>query len=76
MWKEYRATLRFLVQQLSFISFPPLDYLPVDAPRNVGGSVHARVVSRALEVRIDSLGLSTAQFPRYSMHMMTSPSLK
>ena len=39
---------------------PSLDYLPVDALSNVAGSVRARVVSRALEVRFDSLRLSGA----------------
>ncbi len=39
---------------------PALDYLPVDGPRNVGGSVHARIVSRALEVRVYSSRLSRA----------------
>ena len=43
------------------LSIPPsLDYLPVDSPRNVAGSVHARVVSRALEVRFDSSRLCGA----------------
>lgn len=35
----------------------------MDARRTVAGSVHARVVSRALEVRVDPSCLSTAQFP-------------
>ncbi len=64
----------------SFESFlPALDYLPVDAPSTVPGAVHPSVVSRALEVRVDSSRLSgavTTQFYRNSMHLMTLPSLK
>jgi hypothetical protein len=55
---------------------PSADYLPIDARRTVAGSVHARTVSRALEVRMDSSRISIAQFPRCSMRMMTLRSLK
>jgi hypothetical protein len=38
-------------------------YLPIDARRTVPGSVRARVVSRALEVRGESSHLPAAEFP-------------
>ena len=37
---------------------PTLDYLPVDIHRTVVGHIHARVVSRALEVRFHSSRLN------------------
>ena len=43
--------------------FPTLDYLPVDSRSISAGSADARVVSRALEVRVDSSRFSTAHFP-------------
>jgi hypothetical protein len=56
--------------------FPALDFLPVDSRSTAAGSAQSRVVSRALEVSIDSPRFSTTQFPRYSMRLTTSPSPK
>jgi hypothetical protein len=52
-WKQYRA---LICSQLDFspLFFPTLDYLPVDSRSTAAGSANTRVVSRALEVHIDS----------------------
>ena len=77
-WKEYRAS-RFL-PVLHFSMFPfSLDYLPVDSHRTVVGHIHARVVSRALEVRTDSSCLSgtlNGSVTRNSMRSTILPSLR
>ena len=58
-WKQHRAS-HLLPARLFFDLPASLDYLPVNAHRTAAGSVHARVVSRALEVRFDSSRLSRA----------------
>ena len=43
--------------------FPALDYLPIDSRSIAAGTADARVVSRALEVRVNSSRFSTVHFP-------------
>ncbi|KAI9449063.1 glycoside hydrolase family 92 protein [Lactarius psammicola] len=48
----------FDLQGRQAVAWKKYHYLPLDAPMNVGGSVHARVVSRALEYAFDDFTIS------------------
>ncbi|KAF8267730.1 glycoside hydrolase family 92 protein [Lactarius quietus] len=53
-----KAPMNFDLQGRQVGVWKQYHYIPVDSPRNIGGSVHARVVSRALEYAFDDFTIS------------------